>query len=127
MGNKQTYLSLNQQKIVKNAHNRGPWVILSPFFIPCIVGEAPLLVGNKTVDTLLDDWSRVAGNKKTQISFEKFCELMQHLPRDDLRKLFDLYDVDHNNKVSFEEYVLTVVVLMDGTVDEKLTRTLCSV
>lgn len=48
---------------------------------------------------------------------------MQHLPKDDLRKLFELYDTDHNNKVSFEEYVLTVVVLMDGTLDEKLTRT----
>jgi len=100
MGNHQSYLSINQKKIVKSAGNR---------------------VGSKTLDTLLDDWNRVAGNKKTQITFEKFCELMQHLPKDDLRKLFDLYDTDHNNKVSFEEYVLTVVVLMDGSLDEKLT------
>jgi len=56
---------------------------------------------------------------------------MQHLPPADLKNLFELYDVDHNNKVSFDEYVLTVVVLMDGSLDEKLSRALsafaCSV
>lgn len=76
----------------------------------------------KTLDTLLDDWNNVAGNKKSEISFDKFCDLMQHLPKEDLKTLFELYDIDHNNKISFEEYVLTVVVLMDGSLDEKLTR-----
>jgi len=80
-------------------------------------------VGHKTIDMLVDDWSRVAGSKKSQISFEKFVDLMQHLPPSDLQCLFELYDVDHNNKVSFDEYVLTVVILMDGTLNEKLSCT----
>jgi len=94
------FSSLDPKKIVKEARNR---------------------VGVKTIETLLDDWNRVAGDRKSQIDFDKFAELMQHLPRQDLRALFEMYDLNHNNKVSFEEYVTTVVVLMDGTLDEKLS------
>jgi len=100
MGNHKSKASLDTKGIVKSAKNR---------------------VGVKTVETLLDDWTRVAGERKAQIAFDKFAELMQHLPKQDLRALFEMYDLDHNDKVSFDEYVVTVVILMDGKLEEKLS------
>jgi len=100
MGNQKSKAALDPKKIMREAQSR---------------------VGVKTIDTLLDDWNRVAGDRKSQLEFDKFAELMQHLPKQDLRALFEMYDLNHNSKVSFDEYVATVVVLMDGSLDEKLS------
>lgn len=48
----------------------------------------------------------------------------KHLDSNDLEALFHLYDLDHNQMVSFDEYLVSVVVLMDGTLDEKILRIL---
>lgn len=37
-----------------------------------------------------------------------------------MKALFELYDINHNNLISWKEYVCTVVLVMNGTVEEKL-------
>jgi Ca2+-binding EF-hand superfamily protein len=46
---------------------------------------------------------------------------MQSLPTNELRALFDLYDINHNGKISWKEYICTVVLIMHGSLEEKLT------
>jgi len=68
------------------------------------------------LERLQSDW----GSRKS-IGYEEFCQLMQSLPSDELKALFNLYDIDHNGKISWKEYVCTVVLIMHGNLDEKLT------
>eukprot|EP01123_Difflugia_compressa_P011004 TRINITY_DN419_c0_g2_i3.p1 TRINITY_DN419_c0_g2~~TRINITY_DN419_c0_g2_i3.p1 ORF type:complete len:174 (+),score=29.87 TRINITY_DN419_c0_g2_i3:46-567(+) len=80
-----------------------------------VLKEAQKRVSKDVLSKLQDDW----GNRK-EIGYEEFCKLMQQLPSDDLNALFTLYDINHNGRISWKEYVCTVVLIMNGTLEEKL-------
>jgi len=80
-----------------------------------VLKEARKRASKDVLDKLQTDWG-----KRKQIGYEEFCELMQSLPSNELQALFTLYDINHNGKISWKEYVCTVVLIMNGTLEEKL-------
>jgi len=78
-------------------------------------------IGTPTFDSLLGDWTKVAKSEKNTIHFKEFKKLMQdHLTEDQLKMLFQLYDINHDNQISFQEYVCLVVLLMKASEKEKI-------
>eukprot|EP01125_Pyxidicula_operculata_P010859 TRINITY_DN356_c0_g2_i1.p1 TRINITY_DN356_c0_g2~~TRINITY_DN356_c0_g2_i1.p1 ORF type:complete len:184 (-),score=37.49 TRINITY_DN356_c0_g2_i1:216-767(-) len=85
-----------------------------------VLKEANQRLGAPTMENLSADWERVAGSKKKEINFQQFSTLMQQLESDELKALFQLYDINHNGYISWKEYVCVVVLIMQGGLDEKL-------
>jgi len=87
---------------------------------PLIAGDVLKEVRSRASKDVLERLQTDWGNRKS-IGYEDFCQLMQSLPSTELKALFNLYDIDHNGKISWKEYVCTVVLIMHGSLDEKLT------
>jgi len=66
---------------------------------------------------------RLRGKTKVRTFFisPPYSSVLTTFSSEDLKALFDLYDINHNNEISWKEYVCTVVLIMNGTSDEKLT------
>eukprot|EP01130_Rhizamoeba_saxonica_P000403 TRINITY_DN10364_c0_g1_i1.p1 TRINITY_DN10364_c0_g1~~TRINITY_DN10364_c0_g1_i1.p1 ORF type:complete len:179 (-),score=46.14 TRINITY_DN10364_c0_g1_i1:5-541(-) len=84
--------------------------------------DAKERIGSGFLDDLNEQWEAIAGNEK-QIDEEKFGELMAHLKQDQrkLESIFNMYDIDHNGYISKKEYICSVVLLMDGSLNEKIS------
>lgn len=67
-----------------------------------ILKLAPGRVSTQTFGKLRGDWLQVAHSLESKITFQQFKRLMQDdLKDDELRMLYGLYDINHDNKVFF--------------------------
>uniref|UniRef100_A0A6B2LLR1 EF-hand domain-containing protein n=1 Tax=Arcella intermedia TaxID=1963864 RepID=A0A6B2LLR1_9EUKA len=90
----------------------------TPLVAADVLKEAKKRVSKEVLEKLETDWGDK--HKKAEIGIEDFSKLMQNLPEAEIESLFKLYDINHNGKISWKEYVCTVVLIMNGTLEEKL-------
>eukprot|EP01125_Pyxidicula_operculata_P005141 TRINITY_DN1874_c0_g1_i1.p1 TRINITY_DN1874_c0_g1~~TRINITY_DN1874_c0_g1_i1.p1 ORF type:complete len:189 (-),score=26.66 TRINITY_DN1874_c0_g1_i1:278-844(-) len=94
---------------------------------PLLVCQAENKLGRKNLEQLKREWYMATGVKTIQnsfASFEQFRKLMHQLPDADLKCLFAMYDQNHDDRISWAEYITVVVRLMHGSTTDKL-RGIC--
>eukprot|EP01127_Copromyxa_protea_P011811 TRINITY_DN3002_c0_g1_i3.p1 TRINITY_DN3002_c0_g1~~TRINITY_DN3002_c0_g1_i3.p1 ORF type:complete len:165 (-),score=29.47 TRINITY_DN3002_c0_g1_i3:44-538(-) len=81
--------------------------------------SAQAKLGLPQLGSLQQEWNKHSGPKGA--TFEQFKKLMHQLDEAELKRLYNLYDLDHDNCISWIEFVCCIVIISSGTVEDKLS------